>query len=147
MELSKEQKSTIENLKKLNSDKKTNYLFIKHSVLEYIFKLDINASSKLLLVYLLKNISLDLRHLYILTPYEKLVKELGLSKPTIVKCLKELNSKNIIKLHSGTNKEHNTKIKAFIFEREQFKLYTPNQHNICELTTFFKTYFEQSKEN
>ena len=146
MKLQKSQKDIIEYLVKFNGDKNTNYLYIKHSVLEYIFKLNINPSSKLLLVYLIKNITLDFRHLYIITPYEKLVKDLGLSKPTIVSCMKELDTKKIIKLYSGTNKSKNTQIKEFIFEREQFKLYTPNQHNIVDLSIFFRTFFIKVKK-
>ena len=147
MKLSNTQKNTIEQLEKFNNDKTTNYLYLKHSLLDYIFKLDITSSSKLLLIYLIKNISLDFRHLYIVSPYKNIVEDLKLSKPTIVKSIKELNTKEIVKLHSGTNKEMNTEIKEFIFEREQFKLYTPNQHNIIDLTIFFKNFFKQSKEN
>lgn len=147
MNLTDIQKSTIKRVIEFNSNKETNYLYLKHSLIDYIFKLDITSSSKLFLIYLIKNISLDFRHLFIITPYEKVVKDLTLSKPTIVKSIKELNSKEIIKLHSGTNKEENTKIKEFIFEREQFKLYTPNQHNIIDLTIFFKNFLNQSKEN
>lgn len=147
MKLSNTQKNTIEKLEKFNSDKTTNYLYLKHSLIDYIFKLDITSSSKLLLIYLIKNISLDFRHLYILSPYKNIVEDLQLSKPTIVKSIKELNTKEIVKLYSGTNKELNTKIKEFIFERDQYKLYTPNQHNIIDLTIFFKNFFKQSKEN
>ncbi|AXX89512.1 hypothetical protein CKA55_06300 [Arcobacter suis] len=147
MNLTDIQKSTIKRVIEFNSNKETNYLYLKHSLIDYIFKLDITSSSKLFLIYLIKNISLDFRHLFIITPYEKVVKDLKISKPTIVKSIKELNSKEIIKLHSGTNKEENTKIKEFIFEREQFKLYTPNQHNIIDLTIFFKNFLNQSKEN
>lgn len=147
MNLTDIQKSTIKKVIEFNSNKETNYLYLKHSLIDYIFKLDITSSSKLLLIYLIKNISLDFRHLFIITPYEKVVKDLKLSKPTIVKSVKELNSKEIVKLYSGTNKELNTKIKEFIFEREQFKLYTPNQHNIIDLTIFFKNFLNESKEN
>lgn len=147
MNLTDIQKSTIKRVIEFNSNKETNYLYLKHSLIDYIFKLDITSSSKLFLIYLIKNISLDFRHLFVITPYEKVVKDLKISKPTIVKSIKELNSKEIIKLHSGTNKEENTKIKEFIFEREQFKLYTPNQHNIIDLTIFFKNFLNQSKEN
>lgn len=147
MNLTDIQKSTIKRVIEFNSNKETNYLYLKHSLIDYIFKLDITSSSKLFLIYLIKNISLDFRHLFIITPYEKVVKDLKISKPTIVKSIKELNNKEIIKLHSGTNKEENTKIKEFIFEREQFKLYTPNQHNIIDLTIFFKNFLNQSKEN
>lgn len=143
MKLQKSQKDIIEYLVKFNGDKNTNYLYIKHSVLDYIFKLDLNPSSKLLLVYLIKNITLDFRHLYIITPYKKLTSELGLSKTTLVNCMKELHSKNIIHFYSGTEKKLNTEIKEYIFKKEQFKLYTPNQQNIVDLTTFFKTFFEQ----
>lgn len=147
MTLTQSQEDIIEELKNFNKDKKTNFIYLKHSVLEYIFKLNITTSSKLLLVYLIKSMRLDLKHMYIITPYEKLVKDLGLSKPTLIKCFKELETKNLITFYSGTNKKLNTEIKEFIFEKEQFKLYTPNQQNIVELTTFYKTYFEQSKKN
>jgi DNA-binding MarR family transcriptional regulator len=136
----------INELKKFNENKTKNYLYMKHSLIDYIFNLEINSSSKLLLIYLIKNISLDFRHLYVISPFEKIVKELGLSKPTINKSIKELEKNQLIKLHSGKNKVYNTKLKEFIFGREQYKLYTPNQHNIINLTIFFKTFFENNKE-
>lgn len=144
MKQRKNQIKTINELKKFNDNKTENYLYIKHSLIEYIFSLKINPSSKLLMIYLIKNISLDFRHLYIISPYEKIVKELKLSKPTINKCIKELEENQLIRLHSGKNKVYNTKLKEFIFERTQYKLYTPNQHNIINLTVFFKTFFDKS---
>ena len=36
---------------------------------------------------------LDLKHMYIMTTYKNLVKEIGLSKPTLIKCF-ELPPRN-----------------------------------------------------
>jgi hypothetical protein len=75
---------------------------------------------------------------------------LGISKPTAVKSLKELNDKKIISVYSGKNKKRNTKVKEYFYNQKQFQLKTPYQHNIINLTTFYKTFFiyqeKQSKE-
>lgn len=144
MKLSNTQNTVIEKLQEFNNNKEINYLYIKHSVLEYIFELDITSSSKLLLVYLIKNITLDFKHLYIVTPYAKLIKELKLSKSTFVRCLKELNEKKLLTLLSGTNIKKNNKIKEFIFGRKQFSLNTKYEYNIVDMTVFFKRFFRDS---
>lgn len=141
MEKRKNQKKTIEKIVKFNQNKKTNFLFLKHSMLEYIFMLDINSNSKLLLIYLLKNITKDYRHLYVITPYEKISNELKISRTTAVKSFKELHAKKLIHLYSGKNKKRNTLIKQYIFDQEQFKLYTPYQNNIINLMKFYKSFF------
>jgi DNA-binding MarR family transcriptional regulator len=150
MKKRKNQIKTIEKIVKFNQDKKTNFLYLKHSLLEYIFQLDINSSSKLMLIYLIKNINVKFYHLYVICPYNQFVKDLGISKPTAVKSLKELNDKKIISVYSGKNKKRNTKVKEYFYDRKQFQLKTPYQHNIINLTIFYKTFFIyqeiQSKE-
>jgi len=141
MKKRKNQKATIEKIVKFNDNKKTNFLYLKHSLLEYIFSLDINSTSKITLIYLLKNITLDYRHLYVITPYEKVAKELNISRTTVIKSFKDLHSQKLIYLFSGKNKKRNTLIKEYIFDQEQFKLYTPYQNNIVSLTNFFKSFF------
>ena len=74
------------------------------------------------------------------------MEDLKISKSTSVKCFTELNTKKIITFLSGKDKQRNTDIKEFIFDRKQFKLYTPNQHNIIDLTIFYKNYFTFSKK-
>ena len=146
----KNQIETIEKIVKFNQNKKTNFLYLKHALLEYIFQLDLNSSSKLMLIYLIKNINVKFYHLYVICPYNQFVRELGISKPTAVKSLKELNDKKIISVYSGKNKKRNTKVKEYFYDRKQFQLKTPYQHNIINLTIFYKTFFIyqeiQSKE-
>lgn len=146
MEQNKNQLLIIEKLKKFNQDNTENYLNIKHTLLEYIFKLDISSNSKLLLIYFLKKVSLDLKHLYIISPHKNIIEDLGISKSTSVKCIRELSDKKLILFLSGKNKQMNTDIKEFIFGQKQYKLYTPNQHNIIDLTIFYDTYFKLIKK-
>ena len=87
MKKRKNQIKTIEKIVKFNQNKKTNFLYLKHSLLEYIFQLDINSSSKLMLIYLIKNINVKFYHLYVICPYNQFVKDLDISKPTAVKSL------------------------------------------------------------
>ena len=141
MEKRKNQIKTIEKIVKFNDDKTTNFLYLKHSLLEYIFTLDINSTSKVMLIYLLKNINIGFHHLYVITPYEKLSQDLKISRTTAIKSFKELQEKKLIFLYSGKNKKRNTLIKKYIFDKEQFKLYTPYQNNIVNLTNFYKSFF------
>ena len=120
MKKRKNQEVTIAKIVQLNKSKKTKFLYIKHSMLEYIFTLDINSTSKVMLIYLLKNISLDYRHLYVITPYKKLSEKLNISRTTVLKSMKELHSKKLIYLYSGKKKKRNTIIKKYIFNQEQF---------------------------
>ena len=140
----------IETIKKLiiyNGDNTENYLNIKHNLLEYIFKLDISPNSKLLLLYFLKKVSLDLKHLYVITPHKNIIEDLGISKSTSVKCINELSEKKLIIFLSGKEKQRNTDIKEFIFGQKQYKLYTPNQHNIIDMSIFYQTYFNLIKKS
>jgi len=82
MKKRKNQIKTIEKIVKFNKNKKTNLLYLKHSLLEYIFQLDINSSSKLMLIYLIKNINVKFYHLYVICPYTQFIRDLGISKPT-----------------------------------------------------------------
>ena len=141
MKKRKNQIKTIEKIVKFNDNKKTNFLYLKHSLLEYIFQLDINSSSKLMLIHLIKNINIGFNHLYVITPYNKLVENLGISKPTVVKSLKELNDKKIISVYSGKNKKRNMKFKEYFYQRKQYKVKTPYQDNIINLTIFYKDFF------
>ncbi len=141
MQKRKNQIKTIEKIVKFNKSKKTKFLYLKHEVLDYIFQLKINSSSKMMLIYLLKNINIGNHHLYVITPYKTLAKDLNISINTTIKSVKELQKNKLLFLYSGKNKKRNTLIKQYIFNQEQFKLYTPYQNNIVNLTSFYKSFF------
>ena len=141
MEKRKNQIKTIEKIVKFNKNKKTNFLYLKHALLEYIFQLKINSTSKVMLIYLLKNINLGNHHLYVVTPYKKLSQDLNISINTAIKSFKALQANKLLFLYSGKNKKRNTLIKEYIYKQEQFKLYTPYQNNIINLTSFYKSFF------
>ena len=136
-------------IKKYKADNKENknefYLILEKPVLDLIMKSKITPTSKILLVYLLSKIHFNYNHLYIYLPYKLLTEETGIKKPTAINALKDLDKKGFIKLHSGTNRAENNKIKEFLFEQPQFYNAMRNQQNIIEMTPFFAKFLKAEK--
>lgn len=145
-QLSKKQKSVIENIKTFNkSDEKGNFFILEQSKQKLIFEADITPSSKLLLIYFLSKIDYNIKHLYIHAPYSGITKETTINKSTAMRSLKELDKKGFLKLLSGKNRVENTLIKEFIFGQKQHTYDNQNQTNIIDMTLFFENFFKGTK--
>jgi hypothetical protein len=80
-----QQLEIIQNLEKLKEKKETTaHLQIPHKLLEFIFQLEnINSTSKLIIINLLKRENWTREHLYIAVSYSQLMTDLNLKKGSI----------------------------------------------------------------
>ena len=139
-------KYKADNKDKESDKEKDFYLILEEPALKLILKSDITATSKILLVYLLSRVHFTQEHLYIFLPYKELEKHTSIKKATAIHSLKDLDKKDLIKLHSGTNRVNNKKIREFIFPDNPL-YYNPmrNQPNIIEMTPFFAKFIKAQK--
>jgi len=152
--LSNEHQEMCQRVKKYKANNKNKeidtekdfYLILEEPALKLILKSDITATSKILLIYLLSRVHFSHEHLYIFLPYKELEKNTSIKKSTAIHSLKDLNEKGLIKLHSGTNRVNNKKIREFIFPDNPL-YYNPmrNQPNIIEMTPFFAKFIKAQK--
>lgn len=143
--LSNEHKNMSKEVQEWKKNNKKNkeefFLILEKPVLNLILKSDITATSQMLLVVLLSKLQFNNDHLYIFLPYKDLEEE-GFKKATAVNSLKDLESKGLIKLHSGTNRKANNEIKEFLFKDKQYFNPLRNCQNIIEMTPFYNKLFK-----
>ncbi|MEA3353104.1 MAG: hypothetical protein U9Q33_04725 [Campylobacterota bacterium] len=138
-------KSQLEVIKKLkdSKEKKEDYahLQISHKLLEFIFKLDINSTSKLILINLIKRQSWTLNHLYIAVSYKQLENDINMKHGSIYNSIKQLKDNDLIEVISGTqDKEKIRNIKEIIYNQTQRATRSFNELNIYSLEPLYKKF-------
>lgn len=143
----KKQLEIIQKLEKLKETKQiVAHLQIPHKLLEFIFLLDINSTSKLILIDLLKRENWKKEHLYIVVSYNQLMNDLNMKKGSISNSLKQLKENEIIEVMSGTqNKQKIREIKKIIYKQVQKPTRSFNELNIYNLTPLYEKYFTYLK--
>lgn len=140
------QLTVIKKIKELKENKKTTaHLQIPHKLLEFIFALEnINSSSKLILINLIKRQNWKLEHLFISVSYGQLQKDLNLKRGSISNSLKQLKDEEfqLIEVKSGTkNKAELRIIKELIYNQTQKATRSFHELNIYDLTPLYLKYF------
>ena len=138
------QLDVITKIKKLKDNKTTTaHLQIPHRLLDFIFSLEnVNSTSKLIILNLLKRQNWKLEHLFISVSYGQLTSDLSLKRGSISNSLKQLKENEIIEVMSGTtNKEKIRKIKEMIYNQTQKVTRSFHELNIYDLTPLYLKYF------
>jgi len=139
-------KTQLEIIKKLKDSKEKKeavaHLQIPHKLLDLIFTLeDINSTSKLILINLLKRQSWTLKHLYIAVSYKQLENDLNMKHGSIYNSLKQLKENDLIEVISGTgDKENIREIKELIYNQTQRATRSFHELNIYSLEPLYKKY-------
>ncbi len=134
---------TITKIKELKEKKYTTaHLQIPHKLLDFVFFQDINSTSKLILINLLKRQNWKLEHLFISVSYGQLTKDLNLKRGSISNSLKQLKENELIEIRSGTkNKSEIRRIKELIYNQTQRATRSFHELNIYDLTPLYLKYF------